>query len=105
MINGLEEEEKVEARPPLKFGVVTGGKGPPSPNWLKDLPEGTVFLVREKKKAGHAQPITLPQWHLVCNTATAVLLFNNLNQEFFQWFDPYGFCEQWDLHQVIKSGD
>lgn len=47
MDNNQENKEK----PKLVLidgGLATGGKEPPSGNWLKDMPEGTTFLCRPK---------------------------------------------------------
>jgi hypothetical protein len=97
----LEEIEKKANIIPWVPKLITGGKGGNGHNWLSDLEEGTVFLVRPKASGGFA----LGQFHLLHKFDNAVHLMDNLTGggvgETHIWVDPVSFCSQFTLVRVL----
>jgi hypothetical protein len=95
--NNLETEQLaniVKWQPRL----ITGGKSGGSGNWLADLNEGCIFLVKPKSSGGFA----LGQFHLLHRFTDAVHLMDNLGAvETHIWVDPISFCSQFSLVRVL----
>ena len=88
-----EEENKV-----VDLRLVPGGKEPTDPgNWLSELEEGTVFLIRDK----HTADFNLGLFHLIKKTDKSVLLFTNVNTEIYTYVDPRRFCNKYVLHEIL----
>lgn len=70
-------------------------------NWLINLPEGTVFLTREKKP----DTVTCVQFHLKMKWNRAVLLHSNFpHGTFDEFFDSENFCKKYDLIDIQQTG-
>ncbi|SRR6266576_4299685 len=106
MIKSAEELEEEEKDRVVKLKVIEGGRsaregGPTETNWLLGLPEGAIFLVKEKQSTtGILQELELLQKYDNC-----CKLYSDLNQEIYLWVDPFDFCRKHSLVKVINDGD
>jgi hypothetical protein len=93
-----EEQENKNVTHLWQPKLITGGKSPPGHNWLSDMKEGSVFLVKPKQSGGFA----LGQFHLLHKLDNAVHLMDNLQQgETHIWVDPVAFCAQFNRVAII----
>lgn len=100
VIETKEEDDKVL---PFKPKLITGGKGPPSDNWLVDLKVGCVFLCKNKQPGAFA----LAQFHVEQKIENAIMLMSNLHNgpEEFIWVDPTNFCNVYKLVAKLYEPD
>lgn len=89
------------------FSVIPGGKGPPTDNWLFNLPIGTVFLARNKT---NATDFVLKQFHLVGKiNARAIVVLDNFYSKNpdgdFYIIDSIRFCELHECAGIQKEGN
>jgi len=102
-IESVDEQEKQEKEGllvPWKPRLITGGKGGAGHNWLSEIREGSIFLVRPKSSGGFA----LGQFHLLHKLDNAVHLMDNLTSgggETHIWVDPIAFCSQFNLVTIL----
>ena len=100
--NQQQEEEMAK---PKKFEVIqggkaqleTGGKEPPSSDWLTPLGDNTVFLGRQKRVS---DPI-LSEFTIVKHSQNAIQM--RINDQMV-WFDPGRFCAATDLVDILHYG-
>lgn len=92
----------------LKLKIIDGGKKPvPAPAlagkeptsicWLRDLEEGTIFLVKDKARHEYVQN----QFEIVEKTNTSVKLFTMATQPIFVWVEPFRFCNRYDFVEIL----
>ena len=101
----LEQETEEEKDRVVKLKVIEGGRtaregGPTETNWLLELPEGAIFLVKEKASTN---PV-LQELELLQKHANACKLYSDLNQEIYFWVDPYDFCRKHSKVKVLNDG-
>jgi hypothetical protein len=98
IVEDVEELEKKNVTHLWTPRVVTGGKGPTGSNWLAQLREGTVFLVKPKQSGGFAEG----QFHVIHNLDTDIHLMDNMgHQEVHMWVDSSAFSSQFDLRRIL----
>jgi hypothetical protein len=80
--------------------VVTGGKGPPTGDWLSDLPDGTRFLCRPKQN----QPMeVLACYEIIARSNKGIMLYSDLNESRYFWIDPVLFSRVVELYEVLEG--
>lgn len=92
----LETAENTNVIP---FQLKTGGKDV-SGCWLLDLDLGTIFLTRVKNRTLNQNVFVLGQYEIVRKTEKSVLLYNGIDKG-LAWCEPRGFCNTFDLHEII----
>jgi hypothetical protein len=100
MTKSAENEQKNVV--PLR--LVSGGKEPPKgPNWLRDLPKGTIFLGREKISNNK---VDLTEFTVVLSTPDAVSLhyWDGAMQPRWQWVVPLEFSKETELVCILREG-
>jgi hypothetical protein len=91
-------EDEMQAQPKLQ--LITGGKEPPSDNWLKDLAEGTVFLTTLANQTS----IDAQEWHVVMHYDEYTKLLSNTNNEIKMWVNNLSFSRQMKLVKILGNG-
>jgi hypothetical protein len=98
-----EEEEELPIKDTPKLRLLTGGKGPPDnpigKNWLRELPQHTVFLCQER-----TEKIAVQLWFIVFKFTNAILLGSNVNQEIKVIVNDEEFCKRHTLLEIIEFG-
>jgi hypothetical protein len=108
-MSNAEEEELKPARV-VPFSVIAGGRDGGS-NWLKALPEGTVFLAKHSKNFPTTCPTSCLHMFKIDHNSTEVKavrleLLNALSQTTgnFSWEDSADFSRQMECFEVLKLG-
>lgn len=91
----LKDEE--QERPVLK--LIEGGKEPPTDNWLKELPEGSVFLAT----VNNQRTVDAQEWHVLIHTDVYTKLLSNINNEIKMWVNSLEFSRQMKLALVLGN--
>lgn len=95
-------ENKVDNKVDLR--LITGGKGQPPRNWLKELPEETVFLCREKMERN--KDWLLHQFHVIFKKGNTALLMSNLNDPKIRVpVDTMLFSKAYELVDILYLGE
>ena len=102
-IEEMEKEEPKEAEPIVKpnLRAIAGGRKPPGFNYLRDMPVGTEFLV---KNVGNK--FVLYDFYLVHKTPdskSCYLCEERDEEESFSWVDPIEFCQLFELHEQLGN--
>lgn len=99
----LTDDAVVQADSVIPLRVVTGGKGPPSDFWLKNLDIGTVFLARHKN---NTQDWSMGEFCIANIVDKAVLLLvSSQPQQPPQplWVDPARFSNKMEMVEIIRT--
>jgi len=103
-----------KARPKLE--LVTGGGGGATENWLKDLPEGCIFLAKVKGQSRNLESLVLNEYLLVEQRPITSRLFwslpdgkqvkvNVVSLEFSRLLDLVEVLGQIDLDSIVHEED
>lgn len=94
------EEETPKKAIPLK--LLTGGKDTDDPNWLKALPDRSVFLTRPKYVQPGMSNLTegLAMLEIVARTEKSARLFDSINRNEFM-VDMARFSSRMEKFEVL----
>lgn len=96
-----EDENVIDLDKERTNRLALGYKDPPSGNWLKDLTEGTIFLVR-RKNAG--ADFALGYFMVVDKTEKSVILQEKSSPQSLP-VDPIRFTNVFELFEVLQDGE
>lgn len=92
----LEENQVI----PVDFRKQHGGDGFDGDrgNWLQGIPEGGVFLCRDRRDAHN--PVLL-EYTVVKKRSRAIELCSNIKEDQFVWVDPVLWCNKYEIIDLI----
>lgn len=89
---------ETEDQPQPKLQLIEGGKD--NENWLKDLPEGTVFLCQ---MIADRPTIDANEYHVKFHADEFTKLHSNLNTPINMWVNSLAFSRIMKLSKVLGN--
>ena len=98
----IEEDKEEEVIPRWKPALITGGKGPPTTNWLRELNKECIFLAKPRDFKG----FEVTEYRIVCKYIKCALLRILMpDRDLTFHVDMNDFSRDMELVEVIGQED